>query len=411
MKFCGKSKLRVFCLLQAIALAPCYAIDAQSFDVGDFKFTPQISANLSYQDNFLHNDNNKQDSWISKVAPKFELLQTRDLNRFQLTYQPTNNLYWQSSEDNYTSHDVAAIAAFELHSRHRLNFDLQYNRDYEERGKDYSIGFADLLKEPTGYDQYNANVLYSFGAKTAQANIDVKYRFNEINWDSLFISDLNIPNTGSDLDFTANREYDAHNIATAFNYKTGAYTKATFSIDIGTVDYHHPRENESSLDSDNVSVFAGVEWQGSAITTGYARLGYSEKSFDSSEWDDTSGFRWQVGILWTPLTYSNFDFSTARAVSETKGQGSYIENTNYNLAWHHQWLDRVATKFTIQLSDDEYGDSQRQDENTIVSATVYYQMRRNIDISASIIHSERQSNFDLLEYQGNTIEVGINAAF
>lgn len=397
--------------MQAIAIAPCYAITPQEFELGDFKFTPQVASQISYQDNFLNNDSNKQDSWISTITPKFELSQTRNLNLYQFSYELSNNNFWQSSDDNYTSHNLSALTSLDLAIKHRLNLQADYSRDYEQRGQGYSIGFADILQEPTGFERYNVKAKYSFGAKTAQANIDIDYKFSKVNWDSVFINDLNIPQFDSSLDFTANREYDESQIGSTFNYKTGAFTKATLSVSHGTINYNKPRPNEASLDSEDNSVFIGLEWQGSAITTGYARIGYSDRTFDNERWEDSSGLRWKVGILWTPLTYSSFDFSTARQISETKGQGSSIENTNYNLSWQHQWLERIATNLSIQFSDDNYGSTKREDENTIASATVSYQMRRNIDLSVSLSNAKRKSNIDTVKYNGNTITVGIRASF
>lgn len=411
MNFCSKSTAVLFFLMQAIAIAPTHAITPQKLDLGDFKFTPQVAGQVSYQDNFLNNNKNEQDSWVSTIAPNFELSQTRNLNHYQLSYEISNNSYWQSSNDNYTSHNLSALTSLGIATKHRLNLQADYARDYEQRGQGYSIGFADILNEPTGFERYNAKAKYSFGAKTAQANIDVDYQFLKVNWDSLFINDLNIPQFDYSLDFTEDREYQHNQIGTTFNYKTGAYTKVTFSINHGETNYEKPRLNEASLDSNDNDVFLGIEWQGSAITTGYARVGYADRTFDDDRWEDSSGFRWQLGVIWTPLTYSNFDFSTARALSETKGQGSSIENTNYNLSWHHQWLDRIATKFSIQRSDDSYGDTNREDENTIVSATVNYQMLRNIDLSASILNRQRKSNINAIEYQGNIITIGIRASF
>ena len=86
-------------------------------------------------------------------------------------------------------------------------------------------------------------------------------------------------------------------------------------------------------------------------------------------------------------------------------------DTNYNLSWHHQWLDRVATKLTARYSDDDYGNTFRKDENSSYSATVYYQMLRNLDISASVANSDRKSNINAVEYQENIIEFGISASF
>ncbi|MEW6996641.1 outer membrane beta-barrel protein [Colwelliaceae bacterium BS250] len=411
MKFCRKSTVVFIAFLQFFAITYSYAIEPHNFKLQGFEFTPQIKATQRYSDNFANSNISDEGSWLTTISPSFELSKNYNLNRIQFNYQITNVNYWSSQDDDYTNHKLSALTFLDLDVRHRLNISADYLNEYEERGTGYSIGFAEILKEPTASETLQSQIRYNYGAKTAQGNVELRYSFEQIKWDSLFIDELNLPQTGTDLDFTANREYKQHKIGTTFFYKTGAYTKISFSVDTSEVEYQHPRPNEELLDSTLTSAFVGVEWQGSALTTGYVRLGYSSKEFDYSLYEDTDGFRWQVGILWTPLTYSNFDFSTSKSVSEAKGQGSSIENTDYHLSWQHQWLDRIATKLTAGYSEDDYGDSERYDDNTSYSATIYYKMLRNLDISATVANSDRKSNINTVEYQENIIEFGISASF
>lgn len=399
-------------LLQLFVIGKACAIEPHSFDVGGFDFTPQIKAKQSYNDNYLYRDDDELESWITILNPQFSFSQTRNLDLYQFNVDLKNINYWENSDDSFTNVSISGLSALDLGTRHKLNLQGSYLLGHEERGKGWSIGFADNLKEPTPYDELKAKLVYTYGATTAQANLALSYRYSQIDWDSLYIDDLNIDPRDTDIDFTAERNHDIHEFGSTFYYKTGAFTKFTFNLTWGEVTYdERPPYGEPSKDSENTAAFLGFEWQGSAMTTGYAKVGYSNKNFDTKFRDDTDGFRWKVGVIWKPLTYSNFDFSTAKRVEESKGQGSYIENTNYNLAWHHQWLERIATKVAISFSDDDYGDTNREDENTFYSATVYYSMWRNLDFSATFKNAERESNIKAVEYTGNIFEIGVTASF
>ncbi|WP_068546631.1 outer membrane beta-barrel protein [Thalassotalea crassostreae] len=402
-----------FLLCLAAPVKYANALDPHTFKFAEFDATPMLKATQTFDDNYLDVENSEQDTWITRITPSIALSRSSELNKLQLNYQFSNVTFYDDSDDSYLDHKLDFIGAFDLGSRHRLNTQVGYSYGHEERGKGFSIGFGPLLTEPSTFEQTKIDSEYVYGSKQAIMNIGFKYQWLKMRWGSVYDNDLEpgiLPESPG-LDYTANREHDAHTIGSNIYYNLGAFTKATFNIAHTNVEYQNQRASEPTLDSSSFSMFAGFEWQGSALTTGYAKMGYSNKDFDAGNREDTSGLRWQVGVLWTPLTYSNFDFSTSREVSETKGQGSFIENTNYNLAWHHQWLNRLATKLSFTQSDDDYGDSIREDENTIISATAYYKMLRNVEFSASIINSERQSNVSVLEYQGNSFEVGLTLSF
>ncbi|KGJ94204.1 hypothetical protein ND16A_1410 [Thalassotalea sp. ND16A] len=399
------------CLLQIFATAFSHALEPETFKLSGINVTPQISISQGYSDNLLHGEDRKEHTVYNVLAPKVTISQVKNLNFYQLDYGFSYKNNAASGSDNYTNHQLTTKAFFDLATRHRILFSADYLKDHEERGQGYSIGFAEVLQQPTANETLNLESLYTFGAKTAQANIDVVASYQQVRWQGLHLDDLNLPDDSDDIDYSANREYDQSSVGARLHYKTGAFTKVTFRANVTKVTYNQPREGEYPLDSKTIDGFVGFEWQGSALTTGYVRLGYENRNFDQQALSDESGLRWQVGVLWRPLTYSNFDFSSSKNVSESKGQGTYIKNTNYTATWHHQWLDRIATNLAYSLNQDEYGGSLREDDNYVFNAGIEYQMRRNLECVISLTSIDRSSNFEQLEYNENQLTFTLNASF
>ncbi len=409
MTFFSKFCVVLFCVMQFNGIGYASTLDAKSLKLAGGKFTPRLYADLQYTDNLLDTPNNEVSSWISHIVPSFELKHQKNKDQYLLQYQLTNVLNFASSDDNYTNHQLNAVANIDLQTRHRLQFKGGYGFLNEERGDGYSIGNGFRLQEPTRYDVFDASAIYSYGAQNAQANIDVKLSFEDIRWDDFKLVDE--PSTVEDLNQNAERDYLNSRLASTFYYQTGAYTKATFTAGVDEFDYTNENHELPSLDSNGSFAFLGVEWQGTALTSGFFRLGYEYKHYDASQRDSISGLRWQVGVIWEPLTYSTVNFSTYRSTEETKGQGSYIENTTLELSWSHRWLERFSTEFAIAFEDDEYGETKRKDDNSGISATLNYHMQRNLELAFTIVRTERSSNFDSVEYVGNSFELAVNASF
>ncbi|WNC69632.1 outer membrane beta-barrel protein [Thalassotalea nanhaiensis] len=416
MMFFGRSIVVSIFVYQMIFLSlvpkTVFAFFQDGIPFAGFKLHSQINVTESYTDNLLQDDDNKINTWKTFINPNVSLSKTYGLNQVEFGYGLLHSNYSAKGRDNITDHKFHLNSALDFNTSHRLKLSAQYNIMYEERGKDYSIGYGDLLKKPTEYKSLTAKSLYTYGAKSAKANVDVSLGYYEVLWEKLSISDLTIgpPTDTSLIDLTADREHEITSVGSTFRYKTGAYTEVNTSITYQDINYHHATGLVDNRDSEVSSAFVGLKWQGSALTTGFVNVGYSSKTFDSQYRSDESGFRWQLGVIWKPLTYSNFDFSSAQNVTEAKGQGSYIKNTNYTVSWHHQWLTRLKTKLSTRVMNDEYGDSFREDDVDIYSATVTYQMRKNLAFSSSLKHHIRDSNIEKLTFTENIISVSMKFA-
>nr|WP_248289576.1 outer membrane beta-barrel protein [Thalassotalea sp. Y01] len=400
--------------MQALYASNAFAFEQSPIQFAGFNVVPKITVTESYTDNLLQDADNEINTWLTHLKPSVALDKQYGLDRYTLNYGLSHKTYSAKGRDTITDHNFGAGAMFDLGTRHRISVNGKYAILHEERGRDFSIGFGEQLDEPTPYDTINAEFKYTFGARTAQANLDFFTSYYEVDYDSVSYSELNIdpednvpPPPEDDFDITADRNYDKISYGSELRYKLGAFTDVSVKIEFANTAYETNRFGQPSLDNDEFRVSSRFAWQGTAMTTGYVNLGYAEKSFDADERDKGDGVRWQVGVIWKPLTYSNFDFSTARDVSEPKGQGSYIENTNYNLSWHHNWLERLGTRLHVTFSDDDYGDSDREDENSIYSASVLYKMWRNLNFTLSVANHERESNYDTLEYTENRASLSV----
>ncbi|TLU64877.1 hypothetical protein FE810_10500 [Thalassotalea litorea] len=393
-----------------------FAVDPKAYKLGSFDLIPTLGIEQRFDSNILNASSSKQevDSWITQFKPKITLENNYGGDLYRFAYELDSALYYASSDDNYTNQALTADMKWVLDRYNRFSVSGDYIVDHEQRGDGYSIGFGEYYKEPTQFTVTQADAIYSYGALSALARIDLKAKVRDVAWESLYESDLNVDilDVGNglnpdEIDFTRWREYSMNEIGATFFRKLTGKTQLTADLSIKNFNYADDPFQPDNLDSKQDGFYLGVEWDSTGLTTGYAKLGYERKSFDSQSRGDASGVRWLVGILWTPLTYSNFDFSTAKQTTEQKGQGNAIDNTFFGLSWHHKWLERLSSTLDIASSNDKYNGTSREDDNAIFGIKANYHMRRNIDIIAGVHYTDRDSNQEVFDYSGLNFNVSV----
>src|SRR5258706_10067848 len=92
------------------------------------------------------------------------------------------------------------------------------------------------------------------------------------------------------------------------------------------IDYSLSTSTQSSTED---RFLVGVKWEATAATTGTAKFGQMTKKFDSAGRQDFSGSSWDVGVRWSPLSYSVFDISSAKQTAESTGVGDAVVGKSY----------------------------------------------------------------------------------
>lgn len=384
-------------MMAIFATAATQAQDAGRIQAGSFDIIPTFDSSLSYIDNVTYSQDSEPqiDSWRATFAPQLTFATQIDNNPVQLSYRIVRGEYFTSTDDDYTDHFVLANGEFELNSRHRVNFSGEYEDGHEERGTGFSIGSGDEITSPDTFKRSFVGGEYSYGSFSSDGMVT-----------------LRAERTTRDYDRTEEeylyRDRFQNELGAEFDYQIAPATNIVVDVSKRFVRYDLQESASASRDSDVWRILGGVEWESTAATTGFAKFGYTEREFESASRDTFTGTDWEVGVDWTPIEYTQFRFVTNADTRETNGDGDFIRNKDYSVIWEHEWRQDLRTNVSITSTDSDYVESvdgveDRQDEAMVYDASVSYQVRRWLNISAYATFQDRDSNRDTIGYDRSIV--------
>ncbi len=377
--------------------------DDQSIPVGGYLITPILKLQQRYDTNVISASTDEIESWVTIFQPAVKV--TREFgefgkHNFELDWIFTHGAYHASGEDSYNDHDLSGKLNYEINQRHRLMFQGGYVDTHDERGSRFSIGNGSDLVEPDRFKEIFGAVQYVFGSETSDARLALDAGLLDNDYESV------LPENGFETD---TRDRKTIEFGATFYYKIGDATDLTIEAWKTDFNYDVTIEPTEELSSTESRFFIGAEWEATALTTGFAKLGYKNKDFDLAEKDSFNDLEWEVEVAWEPKTYSRFTFKTVREAQETNGEGYFnietlevtdkahlINNTQYSVQWQHEWRDRIRTEFIYAISEDIYkgdvGDI-REDNNTGINATIFYDMNYWLSFSLDYNYNDRDSKY------------------
>ncbi|MCW8090407.1 outer membrane beta-barrel protein [Alteromonas sp. ASW11-130] len=378
---------------------PVFTQEDGRIQLGNFDLIPELNSQLSYIDNVTYASDGEESisSWRSIVAPELNAITRFSTHELGLAYRIERGDYFDSDADNYTDHLIRLYGDFEFGSRHRFDAIATYEDGHDERGRRYSNGNARSLTEVDTWNNSGIDGVYSFGALSARGRLDLKAGYSSLDYDK---------GIGTYLF----RDRDYTDIGAAFAYKIGGHARAVIEIGTTDISYDNAADPSNPLDSVEQSVMAGVTWRASATTKGFAKAGYKEKDFDSALREDFSGAEWEVGVKWSPLTYSHFELATSTDTRETTSDADFIETRDYRATWNHEWVERFSTKTAFVYFQDEYvgpPTAERTDDVTRVDLSADYQFRRWLLFGIFYQFSNRDSDREDVTFDRNVY--GISA--
>lgn len=383
-----KFKARSLAVAVSAALsANAWAVEPQSIKLSEgLLFTPTLEVSERHDDNFRAVEDNEESSWITSVTPTFVLGAEGRKSAYQLSYSAVSDTFHSSHKDNNTDHHVNADAGYEFDSRNRLKLNAGFHKIEDTASEDQNV-------ENDKYTTSNVGGVYSFGAQTARNQIDFGANYQELRYQN------------SD-NLNADKERDTTALNTILYHAVAPKTRAL--VEARHTDYDYV--SNTRLNSNNVALLAGLTWDATAKTTGTVKFGGEKKRFDDSSIDDESGGMWEVGVKWSPRTYSTFGLNTRRALDEGDNGASSIESQSTTLSWDHEWMDRLSSTVSYTYSDQDYQDITRTDKIDTFGVGLTYEMRRWLDLGVGYKYSENDSDAVGESYERNIFSISATAS-
>lgn len=383
--------------------ANAMAIEPASMNIQGFEFTPTLQVSESYDDNIRARRDDKTSSWITSINPTF-LLSAEDRNSaYQLEYSLNRDIYHSDSRATNTDHHLVLRSVMEFTSRHRLDWNLQYHRVEDVADKFYWMNdnpvdgdnsteyIVQSTDENDKYSRALAGATYTFGAREAQNQLEFGANYEARRY----------YNGGGLND---DREFDSTQFNTVWYHRLGARTRTLLEGRITDYDY---KLSSARRDSTNYAILGGATWDATAKTSGTVRLGAQRKNFDSSTRTDYTTPMWEVGVAYSPRTYSTFRLTSRRAFDEGDSGASTVRTQTTALGWKHEWSPFISTELEYRVADREYKSSGRDDDLTAYSAGVTYSPVRWVDVTLGYRHLDNDSNVDFRNYKRNIYTLGV----
>ena len=360
--------------------------------VGPLTVYPGIDLALGHDDNLFLRPTNTKSSSFTVISPYVRAEAKPGPHKFDATLRVDDGRYWSSRNDDYLDYSLLGNGDMVLSGRAGLKLRAEYRHAHDPRGSTDRTASA----APDEYDNYGIDGVFRYGAPGARGRIEInagafarRYTNNEAT--------------------TAASDRDTTGLGGTFYWRVMPRTELLAQLTHTDVNY---KLATSTQDSTENRFLVGVKWEATAATTGTAKFGRQKKSFDSAGRQDFSDSSWDVGVRWSPLTYSVFDFITSRQPRESTGVGDAVVGTSYSVTWSHAWSSRLRTQALTSFRNDEYTGTTgagRKDDITTFGLKVDYDFRRWLRLGAAATHDERDSNGVNLNYKRNLLLFTVGA--
>ncbi len=399
--------------LFALAL-PAIAQDSgkpNGIPMGPIVVYPEADLTFKSNDNIYSQATTKKSSNITVLAPQVKLEAKTGPHTFDATYRVEHGVYSSSSSNNFTDQALTANAAWVFSGRSGLKLNAEHRLGHDDLG---SIPGVATHGNPDEWRQSSFGAVASFGAEGAQGRIEAEAGVVNKQYDNFKSDSFGNPDN-------TKRDRDDAKVGATFYWRIMPKTQLLFQAAQTKVDYKQGSfigaggvASWTTLDSTDRKYLLGVTWEAAAKTTGFFKVGNLKKDFSDSTLRDFSGTSWDVKVKWSPLTYSEFDFTTARVANESTIGNASIDS-KYGVDWSHTWNSKLSSAATYSNTKTDYQYNsgvavQEVDKTDAFGLKLNYQWTRNVKLGVGYDYTNKTSNVATYEYKRNIFSLFLNAA-
>lgn len=364
---------------------------------------PEADLTFKSNDNIYSRPSNKTSANITVLAPKVKLEAKTGPHTFDATYRVEHGSYNGISSANYTDQGLTGNATWVFSGRSGLKLAAEYLQGHDDQGSTPGTGAGHA--NPDKWHQSSFGGVVGYGAEGAQGRIEVDAGVISKRYDN-FLGTAAAPDN-------LKRDRDDTKLGATFYWRIMPKTQLLFQVSQTKYDYRQSSVPAvwTTLDSTDRKYLVGVTWEAAAKTTGIFKIGSVKKDFSDSSLRDFSGTGWEGTVKWSPLTYSNFDFTTGRSPNEsTIGNASF--DRRYGVTWNHAWNSRLSSVASYNSTKAEYQDSvpTQTDKTDALGLKLNYQWTRNVKLGVGYDRTDKTSNVATSEYKRNIYSIFLNAA-
>jgi hypothetical protein len=354
-----------------------------------------LDTSYVWDDNAFLIESNPVDDEILTLAPTISLLGKSGMNAYSVLYAGTFARYDEFDAADYDDHRVEGAFNFDINDSSQLDLNAAFRMAHDPIGTGGSEGSPTVSGQPDEFDELTYGGMYELGSNSSNFKgqvragmFDKEYTNNKAN--------------------TFDRDYEMSSLGGTLFFNLSPDVALLVEMNYDDIEYNAIPNSNVSLDSEETSYQVGFEWAMGAKTTGYVKVGQTDKEFADSRREDEDSVSWDVAVSWSPKTYSKLTLGTSKRYNETNGFGNSVLTQSIDLGWQHSWSDRLTSTVTYSYVEDAMESTFREDDTNAYDLSVVYQMRRWLDLAFNASYTDRESNAVLISYDRTIYTISAN---
>jgi polysaccharide biosynthesis protein VpsM len=325
---------------------------------------------------------------IGRPAPKRE----RQYQAY-LLYSPEFELYSKYDDENQTSQRADGFFQYNFGGRFSIDLLDQARDSYESR--------SDNIDNQN--QKYKSNSFHAIG----RYDISEKFRLQA----DFFNFVVNFDEAEDEF-----RDRVDNGAAAYVFYHLSTKTSLFTNYEFRSIQY----DEDIQSDSDQHSVYVGVDWEITEKTTGRVKAGYGIKDYDRESLDDDETFAFETILNYILSPKTEIDLTAMRRFSETDdSQANGIITTRIGIDYLQRFTAKLSASVSVFWTRDDYqGDVTVLDETKSLEEDTFkitpsftWEPRDWIKVSIGYQFATRDSSFEIYDYDCNTVFFTIAAAF
>lgn len=389
-------------LISLLCSSFVYAIEPHSINLGAAKLTPRLTVTQMSDSNiYLTNDDLEanQDSALTIINPSFDFNAKDQSREFYSNLSMISGTYsdTRAGDDDYKDYKFSIGSKVPVQNRQEVQLNAGRDLLHDNRGTAFTAGIASSVAEPDEYQLDNFGLKYTLGDGKSKMRFDLGFKHLDKEYTNNKIT-------------TGTRNYNSSIFDTTFTYRTQSKVETFIQLSTAAIDYKVDNPvfglAVQTFDGNQNSGFVGLSWKATAKTTGTAKVGASEKTFDDPLVDDIdSTGTWLLDLSYEPTQRARINLGSSATLSENEGTGSAKESKTYSAAWKQTWPLHLTSNLSYSLANDVHSDSEREDDTSTANINLTYNFRRWMDIKIGYTSIIRDSSEVAFEYDKQLYQV------
>lgn len=389
----GVAMMKKACLAVCIAgLVPALAQAALSPEpatvhVDPYDLALMLNVGLAQDDNIYTEPASAEDSSTVFTLNPVIVARLGDEDEFnEFLLSATGGFYSEEGDDNYTDYKLGYTGNHLMLANLAMSTRFGIYQGHDERGSArtesclYTSGVllaAGCSADPDVYHNGYGGLSVTLGTRDSRGRVTAGVSRDGRRYTT------NGPATGF-------REYDLTGGQLKFAWRVGGKTDVVLETNYNR--YNYLIDGLATADSAGLEYLAGVEWDVTGKTSGYAKFGRQEKDFRDSARKDLDDTTWRAGAMWTPSSFTSLNLDLSQRYEESDGVGTAKEISSWALRVSHIIKDRVEPWARVSAQTTDYQGATRSDEITTLGLGADYKFRRYAVFGFSWTNVEQESN-------------------